>query len=145
MFCWYDFGKLHHGNSLCVQRLSDWQRWKLEHYIDNFAVTSRHLVAIDLTYVYNRERKILARWPDIMYIMYWRTAFQLFLLNSEFVNLIWHFKIYWRITSFSKGYTMGPKRNQVSYIKPNEPAFLRRLKQQAGYKEGPDVDTKVIS
>nr|CAH0111722.1 unnamed protein product [Daphnia galeata] len=37
---------------------------------------------------------------------------------------------------------MGPKRNQVSYIKPNEPAFLRRLKQQAGYKEGPDVDTK---
>ncbi|XP_046447181.1 uncharacterized protein KIAA1143 homolog [Daphnia pulex] len=37
---------------------------------------------------------------------------------------------------------MGPKRNQVSYIKPNEPAFLRRIKQQAGYKEGPDVDTK---
>lgn len=40
---------------------------------------------------------------------------------------------------------MGPKRNQVSYIKPNEPAFLRRIKQQAGYRESPDVDTKVCS
>lgn len=38
---------------------------------------------------------------------------------------------------------MGPKRNQVAYIKPNEPAFLRRIKQQIGYREGPDVDTKV--
>lgn len=38
---------------------------------------------------------------------------------------------------------MGPKRNQVSYIKPNEPAFLRRLKQEAGYRDGPDIDTKV--
>ncbi|KAK4020070.1 hypothetical protein OUZ56_002066 [Daphnia magna] len=37
---------------------------------------------------------------------------------------------------------MGPKRNQVSYIKPNEPAFLRRLKQEAGYRDGPDIDTK---
>ncbi|XP_024082231.1 uncharacterized protein KIAA1143 homolog [Cimex lectularius] len=33
------------------------------------------------------------------------------------------------------------KRN-VSYIKPQEPAFLARLKQQVGYKEGPNVDTK---
>lgn len=39
---------------------------------------------------------------------------------------------------------MGPKRNQVAYIKPEEPAFLRRIKQQAGYVEGPNVDTKVM-
>lgn len=40
---------------------------------------------------------------------------------------------------------MGPKkRNNILYVKPNEPAFLRKMKQQAGYKEGPTVDTKVI-
>lgn len=33
------------------------------------------------------------------------------------------------------------KRN-VAYIKPNEPSFLRRIKEQAGYKEGPTLDTK---
>ncbi|KAF6202263.1 hypothetical protein GE061_004661 [Apolygus lucorum] len=33
------------------------------------------------------------------------------------------------------------KRN-IAYIKPKEPAFLARLKQEAGYKEGPSVDTK---
>ena len=40
---------------------------------------------------------------------------------------------------------MGPKgkKNQIQYIKPNEPAFLKRLKAAAGYKEGPNVDTKV--
>lgn len=35
------------------------------------------------------------------------------------------------------------KRNKIAYIKPQEPAFLRRLKQEANYKEGPTVDTKV--
>lgn len=34
------------------------------------------------------------------------------------------------------------KRN-VAYIKPQEPEFLRKLKEQVGYKEGPTVDTKV--
>lgn len=34
------------------------------------------------------------------------------------------------------------KRN-ISYIKPTEPSFLRKLKEQIGYKEGPTVDTKV--
>lgn len=34
------------------------------------------------------------------------------------------------------------KRN-VAYIKPKEPAFLARLKEQVGFKEGPTVDTKV--
>ncbi|XP_066907436.1 uncharacterized protein KIAA1143 homolog [Halyomorpha halys] len=33
------------------------------------------------------------------------------------------------------------KRN-VAYIKPKEPAFLARLKEQVGFKEGPTVDTK---
>jgi hypothetical protein len=40
---------------------------------------------------------------------------------------------------------MGPKRNNIQYIKPEEPAFLRRIKQEIGYQEGPDVDTKVSS
>lgn len=35
------------------------------------------------------------------------------------------------------------KRNKITYIKPREPAFLSRLKQEANYKEGPTVDTKV--
>uniref|UniRef100_A0ACB8FUP7 Uncharacterized protein n=1 Tax=Sphaerodactylus townsendi TaxID=933632 RepID=A0ACB8FUP7_9SAUR len=34
------------------------------------------------------------------------------------------------------------KKNQVSYAKPAEPAFLRRFKEQVGYREGPTVDTK---
>ena len=34
------------------------------------------------------------------------------------------------------------KRN-VAYIKPQEPEFLRKLKEEVGYKEGPTVDTKV--
>lgn len=34
------------------------------------------------------------------------------------------------------------KRN-ISYIKPAEPSFLRKIKEQIGYKEGPTVDTKV--
>lgn len=38
---------------------------------------------------------------------------------------------------------MSRKKHNVSYIKPDEPKFLRELKKQAGYKEGPTVDTKV--
>ncbi|KAK9877972.1 hypothetical protein WA026_020187 [Henosepilachna vigintioctopunctata] len=30
----------------------------------------------------------------------------------------------------------------ITYIKPKEPNFLREIKKQAGYKEGPTVDTK---
>ncbi|XP_043248929.1 uncharacterized protein KIAA1143 homolog [Colletes gigas] len=37
---------------------------------------------------------------------------------------------------------MSRKKHNVSYIKPNEPKFLRELKEQVGYKEGPTVDTK---
>ncbi|XP_017773271.1 PREDICTED: uncharacterized protein KIAA1143 homolog [Nicrophorus vespilloides] len=33
------------------------------------------------------------------------------------------------------------KRN-IAYIKPEEPNFLKRIKEQVGYKEGPTVDTK---
>ncbi|RZF36111.1 hypothetical protein LSTR_LSTR013154 [Laodelphax striatellus] len=35
----------------------------------------------------------------------------------------------------------GRKMN-VAFIKPDEPNFIKRLKEQAGYKEGPTVDTK---
>ncbi|XP_040287819.1 uncharacterized protein KIAA1143 homolog [Bufo bufo] len=34
------------------------------------------------------------------------------------------------------------KRNQVSYVKPAEPSFLKKFKKDVGYKEGPTVDTK---
>lgn len=34
-------------------------------------------------------------------------------------------------------------KRQVTYVKPDEPSFLKKLKQQAGYQEGPTVDTKV--
>ncbi|XP_058466280.1 uncharacterized protein KIAA1143 homolog [Malaya genurostris] len=33
------------------------------------------------------------------------------------------------------------KRN-IAYIKPEEPDFLKRMKAQIGYREGPTVDTK---
>lgn len=35
------------------------------------------------------------------------------------------------------------KRNKISYIKPREPSFIKKLKEAANYKEGPTVDTKV--
>ncbi|XP_025425261.1 uncharacterized protein KIAA1143 homolog isoform X2 [Sipha flava] len=34
------------------------------------------------------------------------------------------------------------KRNNIAYIKPREPSFLTKLKQEANYKEGPTVDSK---
>lgn len=37
------------------------------------------------------------------------------------------------------------KKHNIDYVKPEEPAFITRLKAQAGYVEGPSVDTKVIS
>uniref|UniRef100_A0A8D8ZRE0 Uncharacterized protein KIAA1143 homolog n=1 Tax=Cacopsylla melanoneura TaxID=428564 RepID=A0A8D8ZRE0_9HEMI len=37
---------------------------------------------------------------------------------------------------------MSRKKHNISYIKPDEPAFLRRLKEEAGFVEGPTVDTK---
>ena len=35
-----------------------------------------------------------------------------------------------------------PKRN-ITYVKQEEPAFLKQFKERVGYKEGPDVETKV--
>lgn len=35
-----------------------------------------------------------------------------------------------------------PKKNFVSYIRPEEPKFLRELKEQINYKEGPTINTK---
>ncbi|XP_076650133.1 uncharacterized protein KIAA1143 homolog [Halictus rubicundus] len=37
---------------------------------------------------------------------------------------------------------MSRKKHNVTYIKPDEPKFLREMKEQAGYKEGPTIDTK---
>lgn len=36
------------------------------------------------------------------------------------------------------------KKGNVSWVKPNEPAFLRKFKNDVGYKEGPTVETKVV-
>ncbi|CAB3364910.1 Hypothetical predicted protein [Cloeon dipterum] len=33
-------------------------------------------------------------------------------------------------------------RHNVGYIKPPEPDFIKRMKEQIGWKEGPDVETK---
>ena len=35
------------------------------------------------------------------------------------------------------------KRNAVKYVQNDEPAFIQQFKARVGYKEGPDVDTKV--
>ncbi|KAF7988316.1 hypothetical protein HCN44_000889 [Aphidius gifuensis] len=37
---------------------------------------------------------------------------------------------------------MSKKKHNVAYMKPSEPKFLRELKEQAGYKAGPTVETK---
>ena len=34
------------------------------------------------------------------------------------------------------------KKNSIQSIKREDPAFIRRFKQQVGYKEGPTVDSK---
>ncbi|XP_034102472.1 uncharacterized protein KIAA1143 homolog [Drosophila albomicans] len=34
------------------------------------------------------------------------------------------------------------KRNNITYVKPQEPSFLAKLKAEIGYKEGPNIDTK---
>lgn len=37
------------------------------------------------------------------------------------------------------------KASGVSWVKPAEPSFLKKFKSDVGYKEGPNVDTKVCS
>ena len=34
-------------------------------------------------------------------------------------------------------------RRNVAFVKPPEPEFLKKFKEKSGYKEGPDVNTKV--
>ncbi|XP_076827761.1 uncharacterized protein KIAA1143 homolog [Brachyhypopomus gauderio] len=34
------------------------------------------------------------------------------------------------------------KKGNVSWVKPDEPSFLRKFKSDVGYKEGPTVETK---
>lgn len=41
-------------------------------------------------------------------------------------------------------FRMDKKRSGgVSWVKPAEPSFLKKFKTDIGYKEGPNVDTKV--
>ena len=35
------------------------------------------------------------------------------------------------------------KKKNVAYVKPQEPSFLTKLKREAGYVAGPDINTKV--
>lgn len=37
---------------------------------------------------------------------------------------------------------MSRQKRGVQYMQQEEPAFLKRMKQQAGFKEGPTIDTK---
>ncbi|XP_008549765.1 uncharacterized protein KIAA1143 homolog [Microplitis demolitor] len=37
---------------------------------------------------------------------------------------------------------MSKKKHNIAYIKPEEPKFIRELKAQIGFKEGPDINTK---
>lgn len=39
---------------------------------------------------------------------------------------------------------MSKKKHNIAYIKPEEPKFIRELKAQIGFKEGPDINTKVL-
>ncbi|XP_069769580.1 uncharacterized protein KIAA1143 homolog [Narcine bancroftii] len=34
------------------------------------------------------------------------------------------------------------RKNNISYVRPAEPAFIRRFKQDVGYTQGPTVETK---
>lgn len=36
------------------------------------------------------------------------------------------------------------KASGVAWVKPTEPSFLKKFKNDVGYKEGPTVDTKVV-
>lgn len=37
------------------------------------------------------------------------------------------------------------KRNQVQFSRPEDPKFLKLIREQIGYKDEPSVDTKVSS
>ncbi|XP_015586043.1 uncharacterized protein KIAA1143 homolog [Cephus cinctus] len=37
---------------------------------------------------------------------------------------------------------MSKRKHNISYIKPEEPKFLREMKERIGYKEGPTIETK---
>ena len=39
---------------------------------------------------------------------------------------------------------MANRKRNINFARPEEPAFIKRLKAQYGYKEGPDIDTKVF-
>ncbi|XP_048882493.1 uncharacterized protein KIAA1143 homolog isoform X3 [Brienomyrus brachyistius] len=36
------------------------------------------------------------------------------------------------------------KKGNISWVKPTEPSFLRKFKNDVGYKEGPTIDTKKV-
>ena len=48
-------------------------------------------------------------------------------------------KILQKITKMPRGSAGGGKRGGVSFSRPQDPAFLRRMKEQVGYKN-PDED-----
>lgn len=38
---------------------------------------------------------------------------------------------------------MSQRKRNVAFTRPEDPSFLKRIKEQIGYKEGPNIDTKV--
>ena len=54
-------------------------------------------------------------------------------------------KIVQTITKMPRGSAGGGKRGGVSFSRPQDPAFLRRMKEQVGYKNPvEDLKAKVI-
>lgn len=37
-----------------------------------------------------------------------------------------------------------PKKNQVAFVRPADPKFLRLMKEQIGYSDGPTIEAKVM-
>lgn len=37
---------------------------------------------------------------------------------------------------------MSKRKNNITYVKPQDPSFLREIKQQIGYNDGPSIETK---
>ena len=54
-------------------------------------------------------------------------------------------KIVQKITKMPRGSAGGGKRGGVSFSRPQDPAFLRRMKEQVGYKNPvEDLKAKVM-
>lgn len=70
--------------------------------------------------------------------MFWRVRASRKLLRSA-VCIRWLFFLF---CFFAMNKNKG---RGVAWVKPAEPSFLKKFKSDVGYKEGPNVDTKVTT